>query len=158
MKGKGFALVFVVVLVAVGWWAVQNVTSEKTFSAQIAFGIPYEGSIEVYVVASMGMTAIEPPRLAPNGKLRWDEWVEEHFELRTAAGQTVPLTLRSSCDIIKPAEVTGTPEGYLFAKIQQGTNYQFDYKPKRAEALRYRYDFTAPSTDVKLSRKPLAPV
>ena len=157
MNGKVVALVFVVAVVAAGWWAVQNITSDDSFSVQIAFGVPHEGKIELYAIASMGMTAIEAPRMAPNGKLRWDEWVEEHFDLRTASGSRLLLSMRSSCDVIKPAQVTGTPEGYLFAKVDQGVNYQFDYKPKRAEAKRYRHVFTAPTGDVKVSRKRMEP-
>lgn len=157
MKGKVIALVFVVAVATGGWWAVQTITSDDSFSVQIAFGVPHEGTIELHAVVSMGMTAREGPRIAPNGKLNWAEWVEEHFDLRTVSGQRLPLALRSSCDVIKPAQVTGTPEGYLFAKVEQGGDYQFDYKPKRAEAKRYRHVFTAPTGDVKVSRKRMEP-
>jgi len=52
----------------------------------------------------------------------------------------------------------GTPEGYLVAKLKQGTAYQLDYKPKRAEAKRYRYSFTAPDGGVKAANYALEPV
>jgi len=158
MNGKVIALVFVVAVVALGWWAAQKVTSEDSFSVQVAFGIPHEGSIEVHAVASMGMTALEGPRMAPSGKLQWEEWVEEHFDLQTESGQPLAFSLRSSSDVITPAQTTGTPEGYLFAVLQQGVRYRFDYKPRRAETKRYRCFFTAPIEGVKASRMLMKPV
>lgn len=158
MNGKAFALLFVVVAVGIGWFLMQKVTSEDTFQVKTAFGIPNEGTIELNVVATMGMTAKEAPRVDEKLQPKWDEWVQEHFFLTDAAGNSVPIGMRFSSDVIKPAQVMGTPEGYLVAKLKQGTAYQFDYKPKRAEAKRYRYSFTAPNGDVKAANHALKPV
>lgn len=150
------ALVGLVLVLAAGagaWWAVQSVTGHDTFAVPIAFGFTDAETIEMQAVASMGMTVTEPPRVEPvTGKVLWEEWIEEHFEVRDAGGNRVKLALRSSSDMIPKHKIVGTPEGYLTGRLQKGAAYTFDYIPKRLESKRYRYAFTAPDAEWEVER------
>ena len=141
-------------VVAVGWWAAQTGTQQNVFQVVMAFGFPKDGRIELHAVASMGMTATEPPRLDPStGRINWAEWVDEHFDLRDAAGKRENIFFKSGSDDVIPVnKVLGAAEGYLFAKVKQGADYTFDYIPKRAEARRFRHTFTAPTGNVPVDR------
>lgn len=152
MKG----VVGLAVLVGVGaggWWAFKGVVTHDTHAIPIAFGFPDDRTIEMQAIASMGMTVTEGPKADPKtGKPKWEEWVEEHFELRDAGGARVKLSLVSHSDLIPKHKVLGTPEGYLVGRLEKGTSYTFDYIPKRAEAKRYRHAFTAPAADKEVER------
>lgn len=137
--------------VLLGWYGLNSVTTQDSFLVSIAFGFPKDGDIELHGVVSMGMSAQEPPRVdVKTLKPNWDEWVDQHFELRDAANQSVKVYFRTSTDVIPTNKIKGTAEGYFSAKLKQNTAYTLDYIPKRAEPTRFRHAFTAPAGEVGL--------
>ena len=87
------------------------------------------------------------------GKVLWEEWVDQHFDLRDHNSVKSKMGMRKHSDLIPPAQVVGTPEGYLICKLKRGQTYSLDYVPKRAEPKRYRHVFVAPDTDIPVSRE-----
>lgn len=153
MRGKLVAILVMMALVAAGWWAVDRFTSQDSFQIALAFGVPQGNEIELHVVASMGMTAREPPRLdRRTGKVLWQEWVDRHFDLRDPSEVSVPFAFRQSTDVIPLNQILGTAEGYLLAKLRKGVQYTLDYYPRVADLKCYRHTFTAPAGDVRVSR------
>ncbi len=131
------------------WWGASKVTTQDSFLVSLAFGFPKDDEIEMHVVISMGMTALEAPRLDPlKGKVNWEGWVTDHFELRDPAGEVVQLFYKSGSDVIPGNKIRGAAEGYLFARVKKGVEYTLDYTPKRAESTHFTHTFTAPSADV----------
>jgi len=153
MRGKLIAVLVMMAMVGVGWWAVNSFTSQDSFQIALAFGIPQGNEIELHVVASMGMTAREPPRRdLSTGKVLWQEWVDRHFDLRDASQASIPFAFRQSTDVIPINQLVGTPEGYLLAKVKKGVQYTFDYYPRVGDLKCYRHTFTAPAGDVPVAR------
>ncbi|MBI1824932.1 MAG: hypothetical protein HY287_14535 [Planctomycetes bacterium] len=148
MSKKLGVVFFMLVLIAVGWVAANKFTEFKDFQISIAFGFPKETEIEMHVVASMGMTALEAPTFNPKvGGVDWDAWVANHFDLRDASGKQVHIDFMKGSDVVNTKKLPGVPEGFLFARVKQGGKYTFDYKPKLADPMKLRYAFTAPTAD-----------
>jgi len=146
---KLFGLLALAGVVVLAWWAVNKITTQDSFLVSLAFGFPKDEDIEMHVVISMGMTALEAPRLDPlKGTINWDAWVDEHFDLRSASGDAVKLFYKTGSDVVPANKIRGAAEGYVFGKLKRGVEYTLDYIPKRAEPTRFRHTFTAPDTDV----------
>lgn len=149
----------VVILVGTGaWWGLQGLVTQDAYSISMAFGFPKEDTIEMQAIATMAMSVTEPPRADPEtGKPLWEEWVDQHFDLRDAGGNRVALGLRQTSDMIPKNKVVGTPEGFLRAQLKTGQTYTFDYIPKRLETKRFRCVFTVPSADSPVERVVMSP-
>jgi hypothetical protein len=138
-------------VVVLAWWGVDKMTTQDSFLVSMAFGFPKDDEIEMHVVVSMGMTALEAPRLDPlKGKVDWEGWVTNHFELQDAAGHRVQIFYKSGSDVIPANKVRGVAEGYLFARLRRGVAYTLEYAPKRAESTRFTHGFTAPDSEAPL--------
>ena len=155
MGSKGVGIVLVLLLGAGGWFVVNNITTKDSFQVAMAFGIPDDGAIEMNAIVSLAMEGLDPPRVDPKTmKVLWQEWADQHFDLRDAAGTSVDVFFRKGTErsIIPSGKILGAPQGHLFAKLQQGTDYTFDYVPKKNEDATYQLNFTAPTDDTPVER------
>ena len=158
---KGLIGLGIVGLVGVGlvYWVASWSTSDPGIAIAHAFGNPAEDTIELHVAVYMGPRT-EPPRIDPDlSDLQlWQEWLDEHYQLRDDAGTTVEIE-RIGHSLLMPAhKVGGAPEFFLKAGLRQGTEYTFDFTPRRAEPNRYRYTFIAPAEGEGIKRKTFEPV
>lgn len=131
----------------------KKMNEDQGLPIAIAFGNPADNDVEVHVVITMGMKNTEYARVDfDTGTEYWDEWVEEHFELRGDSGDTVSFIRTTHSGLINLQKAGSTFEFFLKGKVQGGENYTFDYIPKRAESRRYRHAFTAPAGEKKMKR------
>lgn len=152
MKQLMIALVVFLVLAAAGYWLLEREWS-KDRGPQIgyALGNPTAGDVELHVVVSREMSMIEKPRLTQSGAQQWLDWVKEHFDLRDAAGQQIPLA-RSGTSIVINEHEAFNPEFYVWARVHAGTTYTLDFIPVAGQPKRYRRTFTAAAEGQKFER------
>jgi hypothetical protein len=130
--------------------ALNNRLNKDTIEIRTAFGDPQDGKITMNAVMNTHLT-IGASSNDKRGVL-WAEWMPKHFELKDASGRLVLLELRGNSGIIKDTKA-GLHEGYIFATLQQGQTYTFDYiTPEGAEPKRYRRKFTAPAAAQDMQR------
>jgi len=148
-------LAFLVLIGLLGWLQYE---SNRDHGHLVAFacGNPREGTLELQIVVSMRMVRLDPRRFKENGKLQtWREWVEEHFELRDAAGEVVPLKRAHFANLITQSKV-GTPDSYLLANLQPNADYSLDYRPiGPIEGRSYRVTFNTEAEGLPFARRQL---
>lgn len=158
MRGL-IGLAIIGVLACLGmWWVMSEFYKDQGVPVALAMGNPKDGTVEFHAVVAMGMSSTERPRMTLKGGLLWDEWVDEHFDLRDASGERVPLRFRISSGLIPDHKTGGTPEGYVIGRVKSGVQHDFDYIPRRNESQRYRYTFTAADGDVPMKRVTIKPL
>ena len=155
---KGLVILFGLVLVVgvVGVWLLHaELSADPGALIGLAFGNVQDDMIEMHVVVGMGH---EPPRLDDRtGAPLWDEWFDEHYDLRADTGEKVSLRRMGFSSLITQYEARN-PEFFLQAKLRAGVSYTFDYMPFRYEARRYRYSFTAPGAGTPFERRHFEPL
>jgi len=146
------ALAFVI------WYAIGSKMSEDAGEAvPIAFAAPSKDVVMVEIAVSMFSYKNDGPRQI-NGRFQTkDEWVKDHFELKDASGNAVPLR-RAEFAKALPSNVAGTPEFYLQADLKPGGSYAFDFIPYVDAGQRYRHQFTAPTDKFEADRVLFKPV
>lgn len=149
------ALVYVALLgvaIIAGYFVLTGEMAEEQGPlVGVAFGLPENDTIEVHLVVSGSMVRVDPPRMDLRGNILWDEWVEQHFQLRDEAGQPIKLIKQNASAVIPDHKAGGTPEFYLFARIKQSTKHNLSYRQVLSEGKAYQFDFTAPqeATDIR---------
>ena len=145
-------------LCGVGFWWLQSKMTEKLgFMVGYAMGDPGEETIQMHVIVSMPMVNTEGRRRTKDGRLTtWEEWIEEHFDLRDDAGRKVPLAREAWSSLISQQQASN-PEFFMRAELRKGVNYIFDYIPIRDDWFRYRHNFTAPADSQPLVRATFEP-
>jgi len=136
------------------WWLTMQASQDPGHNLGLAFGKVEGDTIEMHMVIFGRTVRLDPPRvdLRTNQEL-WSEWVQNHFELKDSKGERVKLKRQMDSIVIQAKDITaGTPEFYLIGQLKKGERYDFDYIATLADGLHYRYSFTAPDEDVKLSR------
>jgi hypothetical protein len=146
----------VVIFVACGagaWWLNSIWSKERGFLLGFAYGQTEFDGFELHVIVAMPMVNIEGPRLDERtAAVLWDEWVEQHFDLRDDADNSLKLVRAGSFSSLIPDEKAGNPEFFLKAEVTPGVTYTLDYKPERAVPKRYRHTFTALTEGQPLQR------
>jgi hypothetical protein len=159
MKGLlvmlALAIVFAGVVV---WWSSAQLEADPGEYIALAFGNPAEDEIQIDVAVSIAMPRREGPRVDQrSGAVYWQEWVDEHFDLRDDSAAKVRLMRSGSSRLMSDREVAGSPEFYLTGKLRPNAHYTFDYIPILADGLRYRYDFIAPGVATPMERRHFTP-
>lgn len=116
----------------------------------VAFGPPAGSTVELNLAVGMNLPRRDPPKLK-FAKIQWDQWVDEHFELKDASGAAVKLQRTNFSQLISDQKAGGTPEFFLKATVTPGANYTLDYLPV-AGGERFRYAFTAPTAAQEAER------
>jgi len=156
MKGLVILVVLAIVALVVGAWVMNSqYGGEPPVLVGLAFGNPSTENVEMHVVVGMGY---ERPRRDPlTGAQLWDEWFDEHYDLRADSGERVSLRRANNSPFITERDA-GYPEFFLIAVLRQGVNYTFDFTPRVAEGTPHRFTFTAPSESVPFARRRFEPV
>lgn len=151
------ALIVIALFAAVSWWLMHETMSDQGTWVAFAFGNESADEIEVHIPVDMGMTMRERPKFTDKGDLHWEEWVAEHWQIMDEAGEPLPIQRMGHSLIISDEKARSNPEFYIKAKLKTGKQYTIEYKPKRAEKLRYRHTLTAPAEAQKVTRLQFPP-
>jgi hypothetical protein len=152
MKQAVVATGIILVLAALGYWGLHREwTKDRGHQIGYALGNPVNGDVELHVVVSRQMTLTQGPRAVGGGVGSWVDWVKEHFELRDAAGQQIPMNRSGTSTVINEREAFN-PEFYVWAHVRGGTTYTLDYIPVFGQPKRYRHTFTAAPEGQKFER------
>lgn len=148
-------LAFLVLIGFLGWLQYES-NRDKGHLIAFACGNPRGELLELQIVVSMRTVRLDPLERKEDGRFQtWREWVEEHFELRDAAGSVVPLKRAHFANLIPQAKV-GTPDSYLLADLKPGTDYSLDYRPiGPIEGKSYRITFNTGTDGVPFARQQL---
>ncbi len=152
---KGLITLGVIGLIAAigSMLVVKKMNEDPGQMVAVAFGNPADGQVEIHTVVLMGMVAAEPVRVdAISGFPYWDEWLEQHWDLRDGKGNRVSLERASNSSVINHREAGNAFEFFLVGRVPQGDACTFEYIPRKREKRRYRYSFTAPSSQVAMKR------
>lgn len=154
MKGLLVLLVLALAFAGVIFWYTQKQMEKMPDEyIAIAFGQPTDDQIKMDVAISIAMPRREYPRFDPiTGAVYWQEWVDEHFDLRDGAGNKVMFQRQSMSQLMSDQEVGGSPEFFLTGMIKKNANYTFVYIPVLALGEQFRYEFTAPAEDTNMER------
>jgi hypothetical protein len=118
-----------------------------------------EESTQIDVLVTLAMPRREGPRVdRVTGAVYWQEWVDEHFDIRDPDGEKVLLRRSHFSRLITERDARTTPEFYLTGKLRPDVDYTFDYIPFRAGNLKYHYEFTAPNVETRTRRQLFDPV
>lgn len=153
MKQAMIGAAVILMLAGLGYWLLQREwTKDRGHQIGYALGNPNNGDVELHVVVSRQMTLIQGPRPTPGGGSQsWVDWVKEHFDLRDAAGQQIPMSRCGTSTVINEREAFN-PEFYVWAHVRAGTTYTLDYIPTFGGSKRYRHTFTVPPEGQKFER------
>ena len=158
---KGLIGLFAVGIVGcVGYLVMTRyMTQDQGQMIGYAIGNPDGEEMEIHVVVSGRITRTNPVRVdLMTGIQYWDEWVEEHYELRGGDGTRVPLRRMGYSSLIPDLEAGGTPDSFLIGKVRKGVTYTFDVILNKAGSPRYRNTFIVPPEGVELVREIFEPV
>ena len=123
-----------------------------------ACGNPMNDKVQLQIVIAMGMTRKDPPRSEATKQglyVDWENWIADHFILRSAAGETIELQRQHFGNLIPSAKV-GTPDSYLIGFLIPGETYTLDYCPVLADGKYYRHTFTPTNTGLPYQRATFA--
>jgi hypothetical protein len=140
------------------WWSSAQLEADPGEYVALAFGKATDEKIQIDVAVSIAMPRREGPRVDDRtGAVYWQEWVDEHFDLRDDSDEKVRLLRSGYSELMSDREVGGSPEFYLTAKLKPNLHYTFDYIPVLAGGVQYRYDFIAPAEATPMERRHFAP-
>lgn len=122
----------------------------------VVFGVPMGNKIQIHLGVPPTVPLVDPPNRDPDDPLSWPEWVEEHFQLRKKDGSVIPLQRMGTSGLLLGEKAAGAPEFALWAEIEQGQEYEFDFIPIMGETKVYRHVFTAPTEQTKVFRENFA--
>ncbi|NLE61274.1 MAG: hypothetical protein GX616_23235 [Planctomycetes bacterium] len=152
---KAFAgiglLIFLVVL---GYWLARTSTDTESRAVDIpiAFGNVAGGQVEMHVVVGIALANVSAAKERSLKPRDWNQWMRDHFLLTDPAGKKVDLSRQNNSKVIKPHEVAqlvGTEEFFMIAKLKSGQSYTFDYVADLATGKSYRCQVVAPATAEK---------
>ena len=150
---KGLAVLFGLAVVAIGGYFVflSKMDANDQRMITIAVGNTDGKVSDLHLVIAPLMISDGPREDATSGAVYWDEWLEEHFIMTSAAGDKVKFERLAQSNLISDKQAGGAPEFYIKGKIKHGTAYTFDFVPVDEEPERFRYELTAP-TEMPVTR------
>lgn len=148
--GIGILVVGVILITSMYFFYGARQQARGRESLPVAFGPPSAGAAELNLAVGMNLPRRDPPKLK-FAKIQWDQWVDEHFELKDATGAKVKLQRTNFSQLMNDQKAGGTPEFFLKAMVTPGTSYTLDYLPV-VNGERFRYAFTAPAAAQEAER------
>jgi hypothetical protein len=144
MKGL-IILTLVVILVGAGIWVgvIRSTMSDQGTIFLVVMGNPNEKTVEFDVCVELGMAHMANPRLDERNEPKWDEWIDEHFEMKDPAGNKAPHIRVAHTMLVDENKVKHLPEFYVQYQIENGKDYTLDFIGGREGNVHYRYKFTA---------------
>ncbi len=159
-----YIIAILLILGGLGYWVAfkSGDTESAAVDIPLAFGKPSGGQVDMHVVIGVTLANITRARDSMSGKDKdWNGWIKDHCVLKDSAGKPVSFTRQSSSNVIKPheaAQMVGTEEFFMVARLKVGQTYTFDYIGDLATGKTYRCQFTAPSAAQKVQLHRFEPV
>ena len=142
-----FVLLFGVVAVGgLFFYFSANVTKDIP-TLPIAYGTANTAGVEMQFAVSMFLPKKDPPRLE-HGVVLWDEWMNEHFQLRDSTGTAVKLQKLGFSTMLTDRQTGGAPEFWVKAILKPGATYEFDFIPI-LPGPKYRHSLSVPIAKVE---------
>ncbi|HNO76968.1 MAG TPA: hypothetical protein PKN33_02825 [Phycisphaerae bacterium] len=161
MKGLVTFAVIAGILVLGGYYGLGSMLSSgPDHMVAFACGKSDGQTVEIQIAIPIAMVRIDPPKVEFVGNSSvelWDEWIPEHFNLRTGSSEPVVLERGHFASLI-PDHKVGTPDSYLTGRLEIGKPYVFDYTPKVSEGKTYRFEFTPTEDGPPFAREIFEPV
>lgn len=146
MRGV-FMLLFGVVLIGGMFFYFSANASKDVPTLPIAYAAPNTAGVEMQFAVSMFLPKKDPPRLEHNVVL-WDEWINEHFQLRDSSGTPVKLQRLGFSTMLTDRQTGGAPEFWVKTILKPGATYEFDFIPI-LPGPKYRHLLTVPTGKVE---------
>lgn len=146
MRGV-FALLFGVLLIGGMYFYFAANVAKDVPSLPIAFGTPNTAGVEMQFAVSIFLPKKDPPRLE-HGVVLWNEWMNEHFQLRDSTGAAVQLQRLGFSTMLSDRQTGGTPEFWVKAILKPGATYEFDFTPI-LPGPKYRHSLMVPTAKVE---------
>ncbi|MCK4340488.1 MAG: hypothetical protein KAY37_02040 [Phycisphaerae bacterium] len=144
MKVLIVLLVIIVAAAIGGYFYVQHAGSQDPGQmVNYALGSVVDDQFRFDLEVSKAMVEKDPPPGGAENAANSTTWINEHFALRDASGQSVPLTSCGTSTIIG-AHRGSEPEFFVTATIIADQTYTAEYTPNVAAGKRYRHTFTVP--------------
>jgi hypothetical protein len=125
------------------FWAWNQ--GSDAMSVQIAFDAPGPKGITMDVCLTSDMSAASGPDGGAIYNSVWQQWVNEHFTLKDAAGNVVPCEYSNGSHLIGGSRGK-TDIGYLRAVLKPGQRYTLAYRPIPDQPKVFRGELTAPDS------------
>lgn len=146
MRGL-FALSCGVFLIGAMYFYFSANVKKDTPTLPIAYGAPNSAGVEMQFAVSMFLPKNDPPRLE-HGVILWNEWMNEHFQLRDSSGAAAQLQRLGFSTMLTDRQTGGAPEFWVKAILKPGGTYEFDFTPI-LPGPKYRHTLTVPTTKVE---------
>jgi|CXWL01.1.fsa_nt_gi hypothetical protein len=144
MKGL---IIFAIILVLVGggiWVGLtKTLMSDTGLYILVASGDAGEGKVELNISVDLPFVFKESPRYDERGNALWDEWIEQHYDMRDEAGKAVPGFRIAHSRFVDERKIKNLPEFYLKYVLDKGRKYTLVNHPFLAKKSKYTYTFTA---------------
>lgn len=145
MRGL-YALASGVFLIGVLYFYFAANVTKDTPTLPLAFGAPNAAGTEMQFAVNMFLPKNDPPRLE-HGVVLWNEWMNEHFQLRDSTGAAVQLQRLGFSTMLSDQQAGGTPEFWVKTFVKPGATYEFDFTPV-LPGPKYRHTLTVPTAKV----------
>lgn len=116
----------------------------------LGFGNVNGNEIQFDIAVGLIQVHADGPRVK-NGVAQWDEWIDEHFDLRDATGNRVTFQRKGFSKLIND-NTAGVQEFFLSTRLKTNTNYTLIYTLRAGDDKRYRYEFLSPTAAVEGER------
>lgn len=157
MKGVFAVLAVLLVCAFVGSMLLSRVAvRDPGRQLAVAYGAPRDGKIEVHLGVPPTVPIVDPPQKDEEKQMTWQEWVDAHYKLRKNDGTAVALRRMGTSALMLGEVAAGAPEFVVWAEIEPGQDYEFDFIPVMAKKTVYRHAFTAPNAQTKVCRETFA--
>lgn len=159
-----YLIAVLVILGMLGYWLAfkSGDTEHAAMNIPIAFGTPTGGQTEMHVVVGVALANVSKARDSMAGKDKdWNGWMEDHFSLKDPSGKTVRFSRQGNSKVIQAhevAQVVGTEEFFMVARVKCGQTYTLDYVEDLATRKTYRCTITVPPAKQKVQTFRFEPV
>lgn len=146
---KAFLWIVILAFLGVcGYFMFAAMLPDESRMISLAFGNSTPDSVEVHVELSTLMAAEDTfAYMTAGGGIDRNAWANAHFLITDPNGTQVQLRHNINSSLISDRDTRGYHDSFLIGELVPGTDYTFIYHPTLADPEKYRYTFTAPTTD-----------
>ena len=151
-----------VVLVALGagiFWGISKMQGDGSRMIALTFGNPSENKVDMHMDLSTTMADRDTiPFSSANGSVNWKKWANAHFVVTDSQGDQVSVMKEMRSDLVSESDHRGLADSFIVCTLEQGEAYTFDYIPVAGKPEKFRYEFTAPTSEFDRDRVKFMPV
>lgn len=140
-------VILVGIMVGAQMFLLREINRDHGRDVLVAYDGAFDGNkIVMHLSVPVGVVVKDPMIEDEEGnKMTRQEWVDLHYILYDSNGVRLPLQVGGSSALLSKSRASIAAEFFLFADLERGGEYVFDFVPIIGEANTYRYEFTAPT-------------